>query len=572
VRVRHLAGLAVVITAAALLSTPAGSAAAARTWYVSASAASGGNGTAARPFRSLAAVEKASRTGDVIRVLPSRRTLNGGIRLKPGQQLIGSGPAVTSLATTASAPRVTNTTGARLAGDAVRLADGATVRNLRIVGAHRGAVYGLETTGVTVQGNDVSQHNASCTPGFLIPEFVAPTNVPGVGVPIVGGLQNGWAGIMIDAQRRAGGTATVSGNKVHDALCGDGIDVRTWGTASYRVRIAGNNVHSLEQGPDFRSILAIGLQARDSSTLLAQVSGNKQANLGSPDDVNLGPEGADSEGVFVNGVGPSTLRADVSHNRYTNADGDGGFSANGLEMVTMGNGSRASVTIRDSHFSGPPGDVIEEGALGTNARLDMSLERVTAERSTGVGNTWVLPFNNGDCLLAGSLGAGNDVRLKVRDSVLRDCSNNGLSIGSNVVNGDGPTKNISLDVDRATITGNRGGNLGIRNYTALTSLSIKVQRTDLSGSTNTGSSIADVAAEDEGSTASSVIDLGGGPLGSLGGNCVDTSGPAASIIRYGVSARRMWWGQPGGPAPLSTLVLGGSLDSAEPLNTPPTYC
>lgn len=395
-----------------------------------------------------------------------------------------------------------------------------------------------------------------------------------MGIPIVGGLQNGWAGIMIDAAERTDGTAVITGNLVHDALCGDGIDIRTWGTAAYRVSISGNDVHSLQQGPDFKSILAIGLQASEHSSLIAEVAGNTQANLGNPDDLDFGPEGADSEGVFLNGVGPSTLEAVVTHNRYTNEAGMGGFSANGLEMVTMGDGSRASVVIRDSHFSGPPGDIIEEGALGTNARLDMRLERVTAERSTGVGNTWVLPFNNGDCMLAGSLGAGNDVRLTVRDSVLRDCSNNGLSIGSNVVNGDGPTKNISLDVDRATIAGNRGGNVGIRNFTALENLSVKVQHSDLAGSSSIGSSVANLAVEDLGSTEAGAVDFGGGTLGSLGGNCVGVggSGLAADVVGYDVFARHNWWGQAGGPGPLRTLALGGSLDAGSPLESAPAYC
>jgi len=294
--------------------------------------------------------------------------------------------------------------------------------------------------------------------------------------------------------------------------------------------------------------------------------------LATPTTSTSGPRGADSEGVFVNGVGPSTIEVTVSNNRYTNARGLGGFSANGLEMVTMGNGSRASVVVRDSQFSGSPGDVIEEGALGTNARLDMVLENVVAERSTGVGNTLVLPFNNGDCVLAGSLGAGNDVRLNVRDSVLRECANNGLSLGSNVVNGSGPTKNISLDVDRTRITGNRGGNLGIRNFTKLTSLSVKVQRSDLANSPGLGSSVADVSAEDLGVTQSSTIDLGGGPLGSTGGNCTGSGLLAADVIRFHVWAQHGWWGQPGGPGLLSALALGGTIDTRFPLDEAPAWC
>ena len=238
----------------------------------------------------------------------------------------------------------------------------------------------------------------------------------------------------------------------------------------------------------------------------------------------------------------------------------------------MGNGSHASVVLRDSSFSGSPGDVLEEGALGTNAVLDLVVDGVTAERSRGVGNTAVLPFNNGDCLLAGSLGAGNDIQLVVRNSVLRNCSNNGLSVGSNVVNGTGPTKAISVDVDSSTITGNRGGNLGIRNFTDLGSLQVKVQRSDLSRSTGIGSSIANVAAENYATVGQGVIDLGGGALGSVGGNCVTGGLLAANVVDLDVASRHAWWGGPGGPGLLRTLVIGGTLDTGEPLAAVPAYC
>lgn len=555
---RLVAAVALAV-ALALPGTPA--AAATDVWHVKAGASPGGDGSADRPFDSLAAAEQASGEGDSIVVLPSDDVLDGGIRLKRGQTLSGAG----------SSSRITNTT-ANLDGDAVRLADETTVKNLHITHARRGAIYGLDVTGVLVSGNEVSGQNSSCTPGFLIPEFLAPTNVPGVGVPIVGGLQNGWAGIMIDAENRSGVTARIVDNVVHDAECGDGIDVRTSGSARAKVTIKDNDVHSLRQGEAFRSVLAIGLQARDTSELTAIVNGNTQANLGNPDEPNFAVEGADSEGVFVNGVGPSRLHATVTANRYTNDDGVGGFSANGLEMVAMGEGSVVTTIVRDSSFSGPPGDIIEEGALGTNAHLTMLLERVTAERSTGVGNTMVLPFNNGDCVLAGSLGAGNDVRLTVRDSILRDCRNNGLSMGSNVVNGSGPTKNLSLDVDRTTITGNRGANLGIRNFTKLDSLSVKVQRTNLSDSRGTGSGAANLSAEDLGTTSASAIDLGGGALGSTGGNCLHAGTLAADVVRYAVSARNNWRGQSTGPGLLRTVVVGGTLDAGSPLATPPARC
>lgn len=565
------------IVALALLAAgaPAAANADARTWYASASAGAGGSGTRTSPFDSLADVERASRRGDAIVVLPSTADtppLDGGIALKRGQSIVGAGPTLASGGTPTRLPQITNTTAERHDGDAVVLADDATVRNLAIVDPRRGGVYGEDVTGVKVVGNRVSGHNRSCTEGFHIPPFVAATNVPGVGIPISEGLANGWAAIMVDAERRQGGRITIHRNVIEDADCGDGIDVRLAGSARYRARISANVVRDLKQGEDFESLLAIGLQARDHSRLDASLDRNLQTRLGNPTDPNLLVLGADTEGIFVNPVGPARMRVDVTRNEYTNPDGLGGFSSNGMEMVSMGDGSRAKMVIRNSTFSGSPGDVLEQGGLGTNARLRLKLVDVVATRSVGLGNTVLLPFNNADCLLAGSLGAGNAIELTVRDSELTDCANNGLSLGSNVVNGTGPTASVHADIAGSEITGNRGANLGIRNFTGLGELAVRVEGTDLSDSHGLGSGLANVAAEDLGTTRESLIDLGGGALASPGGNCIAGGLLAADVVRYRVSAERNWWGTPGGPGLARTLVVGGGLDHQPSLDAPPTNC
>ena len=158
--------------------------------------------------------------------------------------------------------------------------------------------------GALVRGNDISGHNTSCTPGFHIPPFNVPTTVPGAGIPISDGLMNGWAGIMLDASRGSG-RVRVLHNRVHDAECGDGIDVRLNGTARFRAKIHRNTVENLMQGEDLESVLAIGLQTREQARLVAKLDRNVQTNLGNESDVG-GPEGADSEGVFVNPTGPSS--------------------------------------------------------------------------------------------------------------------------------------------------------------------------------------------------------------------------------------------------------------------------
>jgi hypothetical protein len=574
VTARCIAALGAVLLAG-LAATPGAGAATHRTWHVDADAQAPGTGSARAPFPTLAAVEAASRPGDRIVVGPSRTPLDGGIRLKPRQSIRGLGDP--HARGEMPAARITNTDPQRLDGDAVRLADGVVVRGLRIERPVRGGIYGTDVTRVTISANDVSGHNTSCTRGFHIPPFNVPTLVAGVGVPISEGLHNGWAGIMVDAST---GTRklTINRNRVHDADCGDGIDVRVAGDASVRARIGGNDIRDLREGPDFESILAIGLQTRERGRLVATLDDNRQSGLGNDEDFGTGPSGADSEGIFVNPVDASRMRVTITRNRYTHTPGRGGFSANGLEFVSMGEGAQGLVTVRDSSFSGTPGDVLELLALGTGATLRLRLDRVTATRSTGFsgsgfGDTVVIPGNNGDCLIAASGGARNAVDLRVRDSVLTDCANNGVTFGSSVANGSGPTASLDGEITGSTITGNRGGGLRIGNISGLERLRLKVQDTTLTGNRGGTSTPANVLAEELGTTADAIIDLGGGALGSTGGNCLGSGGLLdVALVGFDVSLRRAWWGTPAGPAAGRTVAAGGTLDAGDPLPAPPERC
>jgi len=88
-------GLAVALAAGAAAPAVAGAAQKRpRTWYVKAASPGEGRGTARAPFRRLGAVERASRPGDRIVVLPTAGTLDGGLALKPRQRLRGAGMSV----------------------------------------------------------------------------------------------------------------------------------------------------------------------------------------------------------------------------------------------------------------------------------------------------------------------------------------------------------------------------------------------------------------------------------------------------------------------------------------------
>ena len=162
---RTKASAALALVAFALAGTmPAAAKPQADAWYVRAGADGKETGSKADPFSTLAAAESASSAGDRIVVLRSSSALAAGIALKPRQRLIGAGPKVTAAGAGAMVAAIDGAAGGD--GDSVTLADRTVVRNLRITGAGRGAVYGLNVSRVKVVGNDVSGHNVSCRRAF----------------------------------------------------------------------------------------------------------------------------------------------------------------------------------------------------------------------------------------------------------------------------------------------------------------------------------------------------------------------------------------------------------------------
>ncbi|MEA2374380.1 MAG: hypothetical protein QOD53_843, partial [Thermoleophilaceae bacterium] len=338
-----------------------------RTLYVSAAAGKGGDGSHQRPFNTLAAAESASRAGEEIVVLPSAANvppLEGGIALKAGQRLIGGGSSVAGVKASAAAPRVSNSSSARHAGDAIVLADRVEVSNIAVVGAYRGGIYGRDVKDVYVHGNDVTATNTSCTTGFIVQPFQLPTTAPGVGVPFSSGLSNGWAAIMVD-QTRTKTHVRIDRNSVHDAGCADGIDVRASGTTNVQVRANDNALTRLKQDPPKESILALGMQTTDGARLTADVNGNRESYIGTASENDFGE--ADSEGLFANAAGRSKLVERVDRNTF--AHGLGHISANCFEVVASNGGPTLHATLRNSTCDYVVGDILEAANLSQNATL-----------------------------------------------------------------------------------------------------------------------------------------------------------------------------------------------------------
>jgi hypothetical protein len=536
-----------------------------KTWYVSATARSSGSGSRRMPFRTLAAVQRASRSGDKIVVLTAPvavALLDGGIQLKPRQRLVGAGPAVAGrTAQLKKLPAVENTNSTNLGGDAIRLSDMATVRNVVVKTARRGGIYGRDVKGVYVHGNDVTATNTSCTTGFVVQPFNLPTMAPGVGVPFSSGLTNGWAGIMID-QTRAKASVRIARNSVHDADCADGIDVRASGTANVKVRVDHNKLTRLKQDITKESILAIGMQTTGTARLTAEVNRNRETYIGTASEEDFGE--ADSEGLFANSAGRSKLVERVDRNTF--AHGLGHISANCFETVASNGGPTLDATLTNSTCDYVVGDILEAANLSKDATLTFKIDHVRAAHSTFAGAQafhQVEPGDDGDCLLEVASGAGSTTNVQITNSLFTDCVADGLGVVSNVVDGSGAAKHIGFSVRNSRISANKLANIRIANVTPVARLAARVEQTDLSRSAGTPIFVEN--ADTSGATHAA-IDLGGGALNSPGHNCI-FGGNQGDVVatRYDLDARHDWWGAPGGPAPGSVTAVGSTVNSTPAL-------
>jgi hypothetical protein len=558
-------------------------------WYVGASAAAGGDGSANAPFNSLALVQAASGPGDTIVVLPSPLSvppLDGGIALKPGQRLIGGGPAVVALGAPlvpggppvagstnlASQPRITNSTGASNNGDAVELADGTEVENLVITGAFRGGIYGNDAVGVSVRGNDLANFDTSGTVGFVVQPFFASSYVAGLGGPENKGLTAGWAAILIDAST-VQTDVSISNNYVHDGACGDGIDIRGLGGADVTVQVEHNFVTRLVQCSKVRTIEGIGTQVTGTARMRATLFGNTEADNGNGT--------ANMDSLFVDPAEQGTLVETIDRNVYLT--GIGGQSTNGFEYIVSNGNGVSSVTISNSFFQNNPGDMLQELNFGAGATATMTIDHVTVEQTTIARGlppyaqppgTLTGATNTGDCLDIVANGANDVTIFNMVDSSFTGCDNNGIEITSNHAtgNGDGDIHTIVVNIDHSRIAGSRFYNFWANNITPLTNLKVRVQDSDLSGSTN-GVAVA-FDQQPTATTASAILDLGGGALGSHGRNCFfDGALLDLEAMRYNISAQNNWWGVPNGPAPGTVMMTPGTkLDTSKPLKHAPSAC
>jgi hypothetical protein len=541
-----------------------------RTLYVRAGAVVDGDGTATAPFASLAAVETASEAGDEIVVLPvplNVPPLDGGIALKPHQKLIGGGPSVNIETLPAELPRITNTDTVQHSGDAVVLADDVEVRNLVILNAYRGGIYGSDVNHVEIHDNNLAGTNTSCTPGFYV-------YFPG-DLPL---LANGWAAIMVD-EDKAITFLSIEHNYIHDGTCHDGIDIRATGSAQVAANVSSNTITRIAQGPAVRSVLAIGLQTRNAAVLTVVSDHNSETYIGSPD--------ADCEGLFVNQTS-GVVTWSINHNTF--AHGIGGISCNGAEFYNVAGTSTANLYISHSLFEDNPGDMIEEDNGGdTGSVMSLTLDDVTIRHATFAkasppepkfitGDTW---DNLGRCMDQFSWGHENFNILRVIHSRISDCA--GDAIGSDVTGGvfqlqsrnqeinlgDAVGDSVLIDIEDSKIEGTKQYALHFANHAAMNQLTIRVENTFLGNAQGP----AIVGFDQDAATRDVEIDLGGGKAMSGGGNCIlGASNLALEVTGYEAFAASNWWGSAKGLSLAKSSLTNGTFHASNSLSSPPPAC
>lgn len=155
-RLPQSSGVALVLLAA--LATPASPLearrpGAGRVWYIDNTAAPDGDGSMVAPFDRLSRAERAADVGDTLYVFRgdgTARGLDGGIRLRPHQRLLGSGVAL-ELPGDESLPAGEPPLLAATIGAAVTLADFAVVEGLALAGNGPAVVAGAGSVGVRLE-------------------------------------------------------------------------------------------------------------------------------------------------------------------------------------------------------------------------------------------------------------------------------------------------------------------------------------------------------------------------------------------------------------------------------------
>ena len=508
-----------IVISAFVLTFAAAASEGASTWYVKADAAAGGDGSRGRPFATLAQVETASKPGDVIRIVPSPRALDGGIHLKDGQRLIGLGDPVTRPGTGAR-PTVTNTTATRYDGDAIRLAHNNVVQNIHIDGAARAGIFGVNAgraelrgnliTNNMIQGNDLRRLERLWPEGFVLYQSQG----------------NHFGGITL----LACGPGTSSYCTKIDPAAAAARDPSEVVIASNVIR--DSNLEGIMLLTDTGAVTSFAI----TDTLVRDLS----LTLPRPESLTPPVGIVRSRAFTLIALNHSQVTLNMSRFHAENLSPAGNYATDGIVFLTGGDSPVINGRISDAAVLNPRmvgeannGDSIEIQHRGTtNGVLNLDMTRLDL-RDPASANIKVLEAANP------SNGVYN---LTVSDSVFTNHNPAGGLDGQIRLSGAGNgTKAFNLTVRNTKFSG-FGGAIGILNASNIETLNVRVENSSLSDFTAPAGAkpIAAVTVTHpaDKTIGTAVIDLGGGPLGSRGRNRFPANaGLAVSVTNANAATR-----------------------------------
>jgi large repetitive protein len=378
-----------------------------RVWYVNPASAAPQTGRSTEPFLTLAQAEAASAVNDYIHIAQGAQA--GGIVLKNGQRLIGSGvPLVVGPYTLAAA------TVRPVLGDTVMLANGNVVAGLNVAGLGAG-ITGVNVTngtitevGITSGGDGLLLTNAAGT--FTITNL---SSTPGgVGVAISGGTANVTANNL---------TVTTTGAT---GFVGDGTGTITFNGGSVAT-VNGTAVnlsnHTLAGG-----LTSVSASAGTNGIVLTNTGGTFAV-------VGTGAAGSGGTILASSGAGVSATNA----------------SATLKSMIIQGSGAQGIVF--SSNVAGPVRSLVVDGATIQN-NFSNGIQAANGTTSAMVVNVNNTTFTQNAISVGVQTSSSGALDVDLTNNVSTFNSSNAFNIQRNATS----TANVDF-----TFTGNTIGAAGV---------------------------------------------------------------------------------------------------------------
>lgn len=390
-------------------------------WYVQAGA--GGDGTSAeRPAGTLAQLERLSAPGDQLFILVGDTPLDGGITLKPGQQLTG-------VARDGRKPVITNTSLAHTNGIGIQLASGSEVSNVRIEATFASGIYGRNVTDVRIDNVDVSDANrGQAFTDFSFPSLPDAVSRPAPHGGVVFVHSEGAAGIEVTA-------STVT------QAAGLGIASLASGTADVRLSVRGARVEGGSR-----------IESYDVGVVTMVKDPGAQTHLELSDSVIRGRLTRSGRNVWLRAARGG--RADARIERVLS----GAVGQDGIVGSVVQSPSEISIYISDSVLE-DAGQMNVEGTLlnlppevdapADAGRIAIEIERTVIRNAGAVhgfedvaANVWL----GGSLWISGAPPAVGHYALEITDSRIEGAGAAGLEFGNRQITTAGRTETSTFDV------------------------------------------------------------------------------------------------------------------------------